>query len=85
MTGWLIAAAVLIAGGFAPALWLASRGGPVNRLVGMELAGAVTVPSLLCLTQAFGPSSALILPWVLVVLSFAGTIVFTRLLRPRTP
>jgi multisubunit Na+/H+ antiporter MnhF subunit len=83
VTGWLIVAAVLLAGGFAPALWLASRGDPVNRLVGMELAAAVTVLSLLCLTQAYGPSSALILPLVLVVLSFAGTIVFTRLLGQR--
>ncbi|MFD2419669.1 monovalent cation/H+ antiporter complex subunit F [Amycolatopsis pigmentata] len=83
MTTWLIAAAVLLAGGFAPSLWLASRGDPVNRLVGTELAAAVTVLSLLCLTQAYGPSSALILPLVLVVLSFAGTIVFTRLLGQR--
>lgn len=83
MTGWLVAAAILVAGGLVPALSLASRGDPVQRLVGLELGAAVTVLTLLCLAQAYGPSSALILPLVLVVLAFAGTLVFTRLLGSR--
>lgn len=80
MIGWLAAALLLLAGGLGPALWLASRGGAIERLAGLELAGAVTVLTLLLLTQAFGPSSAVILPLTLTVLAFAGTLVFIRLL-----
>ena len=83
MTGWLIATTLLLAGALAPALWLAARGDPVRRLVGLELAGAVTVLVLLLLTQAYGPSSAVILPLTLALLAFAGTLVFTRLLGTR--
>jgi len=83
MTGWLLAAALLIATGLGPALLLAARGGPVERLIGLELSASVTVLALLCLVQAYGPASALILPLVLVVLAFAGTLVFTRLFGSR--
>ena len=36
--------------------------------------------TLLLLVQAYGPSSAVILPLTLTVLAFAGTLVFIRLL-----
>jgi len=83
VTGWLIAGLLLLAGGLAPALWLASRGDPLRRLAGLELASAVTVLTLLVLGQAFGPSSVVIVPLTLAVLSFAGTLVFVRLLGSR--
>ncbi|QRP49558.1 monovalent cation/H+ antiporter complex subunit F [Amycolatopsis sp. FDAARGOS 1241] len=83
MTWLLLAALVLLAGGLGPGLWLAARGDAVERLAGLELAGAVTVLVLLLLIQAYGPSSAIILPLVLVVLAFAGTLVFVRLLGAR--
>ncbi|MEU4672364.1 monovalent cation/H+ antiporter complex subunit F [Amycolatopsis sp. NPDC023774] len=83
MTWLLLAALLLVGGGLGPALWLASRGTAVERLAGLQLAGAVTVLVLLLLTQAYGPSSAVILPLVLVVLAFAGTLVFVRLLGAR--
>ncbi len=38
---------------------------------------------MLALCQAFNQSSYLIVPLVLVLLSFAGTLVFTRLLGAR--
>lgn len=82
MNVWLVAGLVLSLL-LAPALLLASRDGPMERLVGMELAGGVVVLDLLVLAQAFGQSSYLIVPLVLVLLSFAGTLVFTRLLGPR--
>lgn len=82
MNAWLVAGLVLTLL-LAPALLLASRGDPMERLVGMELAGAVLVLDLLVLSQAFAQSSYLIVPLVLVLLSFAGTLVFTRLLGPR--
>jgi multisubunit Na+/H+ antiporter MnhF subunit len=70
-------------GGLGPALWLGARGGPTQRLVGLELAGSVTVLVLLLLAQAAGQAQFLVLPLVLVLLSFAGTLVFTRLLGSR--
>ena len=81
---WLLGVIVLVAGGFAPALWLGSRGTPVDRLVGLELAGAVTALVLLLMSQAAGQPSYLIVPLVLVLVSLAGTLVFTRLLAPRS-
>ncbi len=83
MNPWLLGAVVLMAGGLGPALWIGARGDPVNRLVGLELGSAVTVLILLLLSQAAGQSSYLIVPLVLVLASFAGTLVFTRLLGPR--
>jgi multisubunit Na+/H+ antiporter MnhF subunit len=83
MTWLLLAAVLLMAGGLGPALWLASHGGPVERLAGMQLAGAATVLTLLLLVQAYGPSSAIILPLTLTVLAFAGTLAFARLLGTR--
>ncbi|MGK3201832.1 hypothetical protein ACWEVP_28795 [Amycolatopsis sp. NPDC003865] len=80
MTGWLVAAVLLMAGGLGPALWLAARGDAIGRLAGLQLAGPVTVLTLLLLVQAYGPSSAVILPLVLTVLAFAGTLLFIRLL-----
>jgi multisubunit Na+/H+ antiporter MnhF subunit len=83
VSGWSVGAVVLMVGGLGPALWLGARGGAVARLVGLELAGAVTVLVLMLLAQDSGQSSVLVLPLVLVVLSFAGTLVFTRLLGGR--
>jgi multisubunit Na+/H+ antiporter MnhF subunit len=80
---WLVGALVLMVAGLGPALWLGARGTAAERLVGVELGSAVTVLVLLLLSQAVGQSSLLIVPLVLVMLSFAGTLVFTRLLSPR--
>ena len=44
----------------------------------------VALLTLLVMSQAAGQSSYLIVPFVLVLLSFAGTLVFTRLLGPRS-
>jgi len=78
---WYVAGLALLVGGLLPAAWLGMRGSPVERLVGLELVAAVTTVLLLVLAQAGGQSSLLVVPLVLVVLSFAGTLVFTRLLR----
>jgi hypothetical protein len=81
MNGWLLGAAALLIGGMAPALVLASRGDPVHRMLGLVLGGQVATLALLLLAQGFGQPSYLIVPLVLAVLSFPGTLVFTRLLR----
>jgi multisubunit Na+/H+ antiporter MnhF subunit len=83
MTLWIAVSAALLVGGMLPALWLGSRGDGPARLVGLQLAGAVAVLDLLCLSVAFGQSSYLIVPLTLVVLAVTGTLVFTRLLGPR--
>lgn len=83
MTGWLLAALALMLVGLGPALWLGARGDAVARLVGLELGGATTVLVLLVLAEASGQAQLMIVPLVLVVLSFAGTLVFTRLLTTR--
>jgi multisubunit Na+/H+ antiporter MnhF subunit len=80
MTGWLLAALALMVVGLGPALWLGAHGDAVSRLVGLELGSATTVLVLLTLAQASGQAQLMIVPLVLVVLSFAGTLVFTRLL-----
>ena len=80
MNSWLLGAVVLMIGGLGPALRLGTSGRAAERLVGLALAGSVTVLTMVLLAQAFGQSSYLIVPLVLVVLGFAGTLVFTRLL-----
>lgn len=82
MTFWLVATGVLLVGGLGPALWLSARDGPLDRLVGLQLTGSVAVLLLLVLSQAVNQSGYLIVPLVLVLLGFAGTLVFARLLRP---
>ena len=82
MTGtglWTAAAVVLVAGGVVPGMLLACRGDPVRRLVGLQLVTTVSVLVLLLVSQAQGQSSYLIVPLVVVLLGFAGTLVFTRL------
>ena len=75
------AALVLIVGGLAPAAWLGLHGEPLRRLVGLQLTGAVLVPVLLLLTYGYQQTGYLIVPLVFAVLSFAGILVFLRLLR----
>jgi multicomponent Na+:H+ antiporter subunit F len=80
MTMWVVFAGVLAVGGLGPALWVGARHTGVARLVGMQSTSAVTVLLLIALSAAFGQSSYLIVPLVLVVLAYAGTLVYTRLL-----
>jgi multisubunit Na+/H+ antiporter MnhF subunit len=80
MTIWLIAAAVLMVAGLGSAMVLAYRGPATHRLLGLEVAGAVGTIVMVVLCQALGQPGYLIVPLVLALLSFAGTLVFTRLL-----
>jgi multisubunit Na+/H+ antiporter MnhF subunit len=83
VSAWYVAAFVLMVGGIAPALVIGARGGPIDRLVGLELVSSVTVLTMLVLAQAFAQPSYLVVPLVLAVLAITGTLVFTRLLGPR--
>lgn len=83
MTAYEICLLALLVGALAPCLWLASSGEPVARLIGVYLSGTVIVFVLILFAQVTpGKPYDLILPLVLVPLSFAGTLVLTRLLAP---
>lgn len=79
---WSVAAGSLLVGGLGPALVLAGSGAPRGRIVGLQLAGSVTVLLLMVLAALLDQPTVLLLPLVLVLVSFAGTLVFTRLLGP---
>lgn len=80
MSVFLLAAAVLMVSGLGPAVLISSRGRAADRLVGLQLTGTVAVVVLLLLAHGYRQSSYLIVPTVLVLLSVAGILVFTRLL-----
>jgi multisubunit Na+/H+ antiporter MnhF subunit len=80
VTGWwLLFTGVLLVVGLAPALWVGARGGPASRLLGLQLTGTVAALAMTAFTVAVAQPSYLIVPLVLVLLSYAGTLVFTRL------
>ena len=83
MNPWLLGVLALTVGALAPAVWISSRGGPVDRLVGLELATVAGALILMGFSQAVRQPSYLIVPLVLVLVGFAGTLVFVRLLGPR--
>jgi multicomponent Na+:H+ antiporter subunit F len=76
---WLLFAGVLLVAGLGPALYVGARGSTANRLLGLQLTGTVGALLLIALSVAVGQPSYLIVPLVLVLLSYAGTLVFTRL------
>jgi multisubunit Na+/H+ antiporter MnhF subunit len=80
VTGWwLLFTGVLLVVGLAPALWVGARGSTASRLLGLQLTGTVSALALIALSVAVGQPGYLIVPLVLVLLSYAGTLVFTRL------
>lgn len=82
MTGYTIVALVLLAS-LLPAGVVASRGDGLDRLVGLELVSSIAAVFMLVLAQVSHQSYFLSVPLVLVPMSFAGTLVFTRLLGRR--
>lgn len=77
---WTVASVILLAGAMPPGVWLASRGRSEHRLVGLQMVTAVTVLVLITMSLAANRPDYLIVATVLVVLAFAGTLVFTRLI-----
>ncbi len=79
MNPWLIATAglllLLIPCGIA-----CLRGGPVQRLIGLELAADLTILVMAFLAEGMDRSSFLDLPLGLALLTFAGGLAFTRFL-----
>ena len=79
MNAWLVAAVALIVG-LVPCAVVCFRGTPMERLVGLELAGTVDTLILLVLAEAYRQAIFFDLAVVLAVLSFAGGLVFARFL-----
>jgi multicomponent Na+:H+ antiporter subunit F len=74
----LSAALVLVVGGVGPCLLVTLRGGPLDRLTGLILAGPAAVLSLLLLSAGYGRPAYLDVALLLALLSFAGSLVFAR-------
>lgn len=81
MTAWVVAASVLLVFGIGPALARASVGRAIDRLPALNLAGVTTCLLVVVLAQALGRTAYVDVALVLAPLSFAGSLVFTRLLR----
>lgn len=82
-SAWTLAAGVLLVVAAGPGLLLAARGEALVRLAGLQVVTACVVLLFVALAVTSGQSSLLIVPIVTVLLSLAGTLVFTRLLRTR--
>lgn len=83
MTSWLAFAGVLLVVGMGTSLYLGARGDASARLLGVQLAGTVAVLLLIALSVTAAQPGYLVVPLVLALLSYAGTLVFTRLLARR--
>lgn len=80
MSGYEVCAVALMVGGLLPALYLTATGRPVDRLIGVELTSSVVTVAMLLVSDITAESYELIVPIVLVALSLAGALVFTRLI-----
>lgn len=79
MNRWLVGAAVLLVAGMLPAVVVAGRGGVLDRLAGLAMAGVVATLEMLLLSEGYQRSSYLDVGLVLATLSLTGSLVFARL------
>ena len=79
MNRWLVGAAVLLVVGMLPAVVVAGRGGVLDRLAGLAMAGVVATLGMLLLSEGYQRSSYLDVGLVLATLSLTGSLVFARL------
>ncbi|MFF4488111.1 MrpF/PhaF family protein [Streptomyces sp. NPDC001544] len=80
MNGWILAAAVLLAGGAGTALWGVATGPLRRRVMAQNLITSAVCPALLLLSQGYGRPSYVDLALLLALLGPVGTLVFARLL-----
>lgn len=80
MNGWILAAAVLLAGGAGAALWGVATGPLRRRVMAQNLITSAVCPALLLLSQGYGRPSYVDLALLLALLGPVGTLVFARLL-----
>ncbi|MFL5915156.1 MAG: monovalent cation/H+ antiporter complex subunit F [Gaiellaceae bacterium] len=79
MNAFLVAATVLLAA-LAPLLFAASLRRPIDGLVALETAGAVTTLTLLCLSVGLGESIFFTVAIVAAVACWTGGLVVVRFL-----
>ena len=77
MSAWL-AAAIALGAALLPLAAVAVRGGGVEGVVALELAGVIGSLGLMVLAEAFRRQALADLGLVLAVTSFAGALVFLR-------
>ncbi|MBF6060039.1 hypothetical protein IU500_00015 [Nocardia terpenica] len=76
---WLAAGFVLLVGAIPPGIWLSVRGSAPERIIGLQLVGSAGGLTLVAISLGVSRPDYLIVPLVLVLLTFAGTLVYTRL------
>jgi multisubunit Na+/H+ antiporter MnhF subunit len=79
MSGWQLAALVLLAG-LVPCLIVATRCGLRDALAALELAGTLTATALMILAQAYARQPFLDLALVLALTTNLGALVFARMM-----
>lgn len=79
MNDFLLAATVMLAG-FIPIGVVCLRGGPMDALAALELAGALATTILLCLAEGFGRSSYFDVPVACATLTWVSGLIFARFL-----
>ncbi len=77
MNIWLIAAAAMMFC-LVPCGIVVLRGDAIDRLVGLETAGAIAALTLVLLAEGFGRAPFFDLPLTLALLAFSGGLVFAR-------
>ena len=80
MNGWLLAAAVVLAGGAGATVWGVATGPLRRRAIAQNLSTALVCPGLLLLAQGYQRTSYVDLALLLALLGPVGTLVFARLL-----
>ncbi|MFF4969253.1 monovalent cation/H+ antiporter complex subunit F [Streptomyces sp. NPDC001037] len=80
MNGWILAAAVVMAGGGAAVVWGVSSGPLTRRVVAQNLTTSVACPALLLLAQGYQRPAYVDLALLMALLGPVGTLVFARLL-----
>ncbi len=79
MNVWLLAATVLLFG-MIPCGIVAFRGSPIDRLIGLEMAGVIESLLLILLAQGVNNPNFYDLALALALLAFGGGLVFARFL-----
>ncbi len=82
MNVWLIAATALL-WGLVPCGIVCIRGGPMDRLVALEAAGVLATLILMLLAEGFHRLPFYDVALTMALLSFGGSLVFTRFLARR--
>ncbi|GHJ42503.1 MrpF/PhaF family protein [Streptomyces sp. TS71-3] len=80
MNGWLLAAAILLAGGGGVAVTCVATGPLRRRLIAQNLSTSLVCVALLLLAQGYGRSAYVDAGLELAILGPVGTLVFARLL-----